>query len=258
MQDGIVIPETGPEAPLAPTNDRPAWLPDNFKTPEDLANSYKAAQAELTRIKQGIAPESDPGTPPVTPAEDKATPPADKPKDDLTIDKAAADAVANAGLNFDKLADEFSAEGKLGDESYKALEKQGIPKAVVDEFIRMKQGEAAAVRNEVVGIAGGEESFQQMVQWASANYPDVEVYNKMISSGDPASMRMAMVALKSAYVSANGSDPKLQMGTGAASTGSVYASDLEMVADMQKPEYRSDPAFRRQVEEKVSRSMARR
>lgn len=254
MKDGIITPDTGPEAPApAPTNDRPAWLPENFKSPEDLANSYKAAQAELTRLKQGIAPTDDAAPPPVAPAEAK---PEAKPND-LTIDKAAADAVANAGLNFDTLADEFAAEGKLTDNSYAALEKQGIPKTVVDEFIRLKQGEAASVRNEVISIAGGEEGFQQMIQWAGKNYADVEVYNKMISSGDPASMRMAMVALKSAYVSANGSDPKLVMGGGTASNSDVYASDLEMVADMQKPEYKTDPAFRRRVEEKVTRTLAR-
>ena len=253
MQDGIVIPETGPDAPpLAPTNERPAWLPDNFKTPEDLANSYKAAQAELTRLKQGTAPDPE-VAPVVAPEAPKAPDP-----NALTIDAAAADAVAKSGLDFDKLADEFSNDGKLADASYAALEKQGIPKTVVDEFIRMKQGEANNVRTEVVGIAGGEDSFKQMVEWASGNYPDVEVYNKMITSGDPASMRMAMVALKSAYVSANGSDPKLQMGTGGASAGTTYASDLEMVVDMQKPEYRTDPAFRRMVEEKAARSMARR
>lgn len=253
MQEGIITPETGPEAPApAPTNDRPAWLPENFKSPEDLAKSYKEAQAELTRLKQGIAPADDAAPPPVA---DAAKPEA-KPND-LTIDQKAAEAVAGAGLNFDTLADEFAAEGKLTDKSYAALEKQGIPKTVVDEFIRLKQGEAASVRNEVISIAGGEEGFQQMIQWAAGNYADVEVYNKMISSGDPASMRMAMVALKSAYVSANGSDPKLVMGGGATSNSDVYMSDLEMVVDMQKPEYRTDPAFRRRVEEKVSRTLAR-
>lgn len=251
MQEGIIIPDTGPEAPApAPTSDRPSWLPENFKSPEDLANSYKAAQAELTRLKQGNAP-----APEATP---EASAPEAPKANDLTIDKAAADAVANAGLNFDKLADEFSSDGKLADESYAALEKQGIPKTVVDEFIRLKQGEADSVRTEVISIAGGEDGFKQMIQWAGNNYSDVEVYNKMISSGDPASMRMAMVALKSAYVSANGSDPKLIMGNGGSVAGDVYGSDLEMVHDMQKPEYKKDPAFRRQVEEKAARSMARR
>ena len=254
MEVGIDIPQTGPEAPSqSPTNDRPAWLPENFKTPEDLAKSYKEAQAELTRIKQGVSQ-------PDAQATDAATVPTEtaQPNSDLTIDQAAATAVTNAGLDFNSLADEFMAEGTLKDESYAALEKNGIPRDVVDEFIRLKQSEAQSVRNEVVTIAGGEDSFQQMVQWAATNYADAAVYNRMITSGDPAEMRMAMVALKSAYVAANGKDPNLVMGNGSATQGEAYASDLEMVADMQKPEYRNDPAFRRKVEEKVARMLASR
>ena len=249
MQDGIVIPATGPEAPpSATTNERPAWLPENFKSPEDLANSYKTLQAEYTKIKQGSAPA------PKAPAPEAPK----SPVADLKIDQAAADAVANAGLNFDSLADEFMAQGALKDESYKALEKAGIPKHLVDDYIALKSGEADRVRTEVISIAGGEDNFNQMKQWVqSGAYPDAEAYNRMITSGDPAQMRMAMTALKTAYANANGSDPSLVMGNGASMGGDVYRNDLEMVADMQKPEYRTDPAFRRQVAEKVARSMAR-
>jgi hypothetical protein len=34
---------------------RPEWLPSNFKSPEDLANSYKSAQAKLTQTEQELA-----------------------------------------------------------------------------------------------------------------------------------------------------------------------------------------------------------
>lgn len=250
MQSGINIPETGVEAPAqAPTSERPAWLPENFKSPEDLAKSYKEAQAELTRLKQGIAPAEEV-------ASETVAAPTEKSKNDLTIDQQAAEVVTNAGLDVDKLSQEFLAEGKLKDESYAALEKAGISKELVDDYIRLKQSEASSVRNEVLSIAGGEEGFRQMVQWATGNYSDVETYNKMISSGDPAQMRMAMTALKTAYTAANGSDPKLVMGNGSSSAADVYRSDLEMVADMQRKEYRTDPAFRRQVEEKVARSVS--
>jgi hypothetical protein len=246
MQEGIVIPATGPEAPPpAPTNERPAWLPENFKSPEDLAKSYQSLQAEYTKLKQGGAPAVEP-----KPAEAPK-----EPNSDLTIDQQAAAAAASAGLDVDKLSAEFFSEGKLKDESYAALEKAGIPKAVVDDFIRLKQGEADAVRSEVINIAGGQETFQQMIQWAATNYADATAYNAAMNTGDPAQMRMAMTALKSAYVSANGQDPSLVMGGGGSVGGDAYANDLEMVADMQKPEYTKDPSFRRKVQEKVARSM---
>lgn len=242
---GIEIPATGPDAPQAPTNDRPAWLPENFKSPEDLVKSYQTLQSEYTRIKQGNAPAAEPKV------GDALKP------NDPSLDQRAAEAVAGAGLDFDRLADEFMAEGTLKPESYEALAKQGIPKHLVDDFIRLKQVEAQSVMGEMLEIAGGDESFEMMSQWASTGaFADVDAYNQMITSGDPAQMRMAMTALKTAYVNANGQDPRLVMGNGSATIGDVYANDLEMVADMQKPAYRTDPAFRRQVEEKVARTMA--
>ena len=33
-------------------DERPDWLPDNFKSPEDLASSYKELQGEFTRTRQ--------------------------------------------------------------------------------------------------------------------------------------------------------------------------------------------------------------
>lgn len=244
-----MIPPTGPEAPPpAPTNERPAWLPENFKSPEDLAKSYQSLQAEYTKLKQGQ-------TPPVQGENPQSGEPPKAPNSDLTIDQQAAAAAQSAGLDVDKLSQEFFSEGKLKDESYAALEKAGIPKAVVDDFIRLKQGEADSVRNEVINIAGGQESFSQMIQWAAANYADATAYNAAMNTGDPAQMRMAMTALKAAYVSANGQDPSLVMGGGGSVGGDTYANDLEMVADMQKPEYTKDPAFRRKVQEKVARSM---
>lgn len=36
-------------------DERPAWLPQNFKSPEDLARSYQYAQGELTQTKQQLS-----------------------------------------------------------------------------------------------------------------------------------------------------------------------------------------------------------
>lgn len=46
----VVDPPETPEAP-----ERPAWLPENFESPEALAASYKEAQAAITRESQRAA-----------------------------------------------------------------------------------------------------------------------------------------------------------------------------------------------------------
>lgn len=88
------------------------------------------------------------------------------------------------GLKGDELAQQYQAEGKLTDEQY---EKLGMPKAVVDEFLA---GQAARAQVEVVNIqqtvndalqiAGGQQGFQKLSQWAASSIPKDEL-------GDPTS-----------------------------------------------------------------------
>ncbi len=42
--------ETAIEAPEEETPERPEWLPENFKTPEDLAKSYAEAERKITEL----------------------------------------------------------------------------------------------------------------------------------------------------------------------------------------------------------------
>jgi len=39
--------EAAVEAPAAPTGDRPEWLPEKYKTPEDLAKGYKELESKI-------------------------------------------------------------------------------------------------------------------------------------------------------------------------------------------------------------------
>lgn len=41
------------------SENRPDWLPSNFKSPEDLAQSYREAQANLTRTRQELSEVKD-------------------------------------------------------------------------------------------------------------------------------------------------------------------------------------------------------
>jgi hypothetical protein len=249
MEAAIQVQQpTGPIAPEGQnTTDRPAWLPENFKSPEDMAKSYQSLQAEYTKLRQGVAP-ADPAAP-VAPAEPA---PAPTSNDDLVI----KDKVEATGLDFDSMTNEFMAEGKLSEKSYEALTAKGFPREIVDDYIKMKQVEATSIRNDIVQSAGGEEGYKSMVEWAAANYADASTFNQMITSGDPATMRMAVTALRAAYTSSNGMAPNLVSGNNGPSAGDIYADDRELMSDMAKPEYRTDITFRRAVEAKLSRSTA--
>lgn len=240
---------TGPDAPApAPQgNERPSWLPENFKSAEDLAKSYKEAQAELTRLKQGKAAVSEQGVPTEESSQSgEQTPP--------TNDLAIKEAVEAKGVDFDALGQEFMSNKGLTPESYEKLSKAGFPKELVDDYIRLKQSEASTIVTDLKGSVGGEEQFTAMVSWAAENYSAKDTYNKMINSGDPDQMKIAVDALSAAYHKANGTRPNLVMGGTGSVGGDVYRDQAEFLRDIQDPKYKTSEAFRKDVEAKLSRS----
>lgn len=53
--DEFLKPAASEKTEKVVESDRPEWLPENFKAPEELAKSYKEAQAELTKKAQELA-----------------------------------------------------------------------------------------------------------------------------------------------------------------------------------------------------------
>jgi hypothetical protein len=229
---------------------RPEWLPENFKSPEDMAKSYKELQAELTRVKQGTP--KAPDNPPAEAPKDGEAPK----QDSLTIDEQAAGAVETAGLDMNALTDEWAENGSLSDDSYEKLTKAGFPRELVDDYIRLKSGEASNVVAEIKTSVGGDQAFADMVTWARTSWTaeQLRAYNEGVNSGDPAKMRLAVQALNADYRANSTTVPQLVSGgNGPVSTGG-YRSQAEFLADIQNPKYREDPAFRKDVEARLAKS----
>ena len=72
------------------------------------------------------------------------------------------------------MSQEYAEKGQLGEESYKALEESGIPKEYVDQFIAGQKAIGDQQTNTVKSMVGGEESYNEMAQWASQNMTDAE------------------------------------------------------------------------------------
>lgn len=250
MVDRISIPNTpsGPEAPVqeAPQADRPDWLPENFKTPEDLAKSYQELQAEFTRLKQG-----QPQGEQAPAAEDEQ--PKEEPKPEA--DDARKE-VESRGLDFDALSKEFAEQGQLGENSYKALQEAGIPKEMVDAYIAGQTAIANAQSEAVYSVAGGQEQYQQMVQWAAQNLTaeQVEAYDAAMDSGSQQQRLLAATGLYSQFQAANGKDPNLVGGRSASSANEGYQSWAEVTAAMKDARYTKDPAYQQQVQRKLAAS----
>jgi hypothetical protein len=248
MVDTKVTPPE-PKKADAPAGDRPAWLPEGFKTPEDMAKAYTELR---TKMSQDGAPKPPEGSKP-----------AEKPADGTpsALDSASAvKAVTEAGLDMAKLEAEYAEKGTLSEDSLKALEGKGLSREQVNNYIKGQEARATQMRSEFAQIAGGEAKLSTVYEWAAANLDakDVASYNGLIDSGNTDGAKLMLKGLLASYEAANGREPNLLSGDGSRSGRSVtpYGSNAEMVADMSSAKYQTDPAFRRAVQERLSVSTA--
>jgi len=111
--------------------------------------------------------------------------------------------------------------------------------------------------DSVKEMVGGEKSYKSMVEWAqkSFNKEEVSMFDRVIESGDRASIFFAVQALQARYASSEGVEGKLLTGRSPRpESKDVFKSQAAVVRAMKDAKYDSDPAYRQEVMEKLSRS----
>lgn len=233
-------------AEKAPGDSRPEWLPEKFKSAEDLAKAYSELEKKLGSRQ---APE----------ATEKAQDGKDQEKgtDLPDAEETARKAAESAGLNFDDMSARYWENGSLDETDYEALEKSGIPKNIVDQFIAGQEALLNTTRQGVFNAVGGEQTYVAMTEWAADNMSESEIdaYNKAVNSGDMNMAMMAVKGLQARFSAAEGFEPTRSVsGANAKPTANVYRSIAELEKDINDPRYKNDTAFRRDVEQKLARS----
>jgi hypothetical protein len=231
--------------------DRPEWLPEKFSSMEEMAKAYTELEKKQSR-GQKVANDIPTEETSEEIEEEESTEESQE-----ETEKAAREATKEAGLDFDDLSRQYWEAGELDEDAYAKLEKSGIPKHVVDSFIQGQEALLDRTRNEVFGSVGGEENYQAMVGWAADTLPieEVEAYNKAVNSADLNTAKMAVAGLKARFNASEGFEPTRSVkGTTAQVSSQSYRSLAEMRAEMSDPRYKVDPAFRREVEKKLSNS----
>lgn len=218
------------------TNDRPEWLPEKFKSPEDLAKAYAALEAKLGKPAEAKTEE-------VPPVSDQQT-------------EEVKEQLESKGLSLEDFSKEFAEKGALSPESYDALEKAGYPRNIVDQYIDGQRARAALYESEVKAVAGGDKTFGEMVEWAKANLSPSEInaYNAAIDSGNPDQAKLAVAGVYQKFSAARPAEPSLFKGDTGGATADVYESVAQLQKDMASKEYKTDPAFRAKVQSKLGRS----
>ena len=109
---------------------------------------------------------------------------------------------------------------------------------------------------ELKGLVGGPENYDNMLRWAQSNLNETEInmFDQVMDQGNPLAAFFAVRSLAYRYNDAAGYDGRMLSGKPPSAKGDTYRSQAEMVAAMSDPKYDNDPAYRRDVMEKVARS----
>lgn len=228
------IPSDGLGDPQASSEDRPQWLPEKFKSPEDMAKAYSELESKLGQKPNEEAPKADvPETP-----------------------QDAEKALSAKGLDLNDFSSEFAEKGELSQDSYEKLDKAGYPKALVDQFIEGQKARAAAFEADIKTEVGGNDRYTEMVDWAKANMSPAEInaYNEAVSSGDASKAKLAAAGLNAKFSKAVGQDPDRLLGGGKGGSDDVFESTAQVTKAMSDPLYKTDPAYRAKVQAKIGRS----
>ena len=113
-----------------------------------------------------------------------------------------------------------------------------------------------AQAQELMDMVGGDKAYKSMLEWAGDNFgkEEVEMYDKVMESGNPNAIFFAVQALQARYNDSVGSDGQLLTGRGAQNTDDSFRSQAELVAAMSDPRYDRDPAYRADLMRRLENS----
>lgn len=164
--------------------------------------------------------------------------------------------VESAGLNMQDLSQEYSTKGELSDEAYTKLDKAGIPKDMVDQYIAGQKALQEQVQLRAYAEVGGAQEYANMVEWAKGNLTSSEAkaFNQAVG-GDQEQINLAVRGLRDKYTQANGRDPSRSLG-GNSNTGGTksFGSRAELTSAMSDPRYSKDEAYRKSIERRLAAS----
>lgn len=256
-----------------PQNDDPYGNPDPFADGEDDEGRI---QVRIGENPEEIELDSDGDEPEVEGDEpegdEEFEPIGDTPKGIESASEQLAeheagfnDMIATAmerGLSEDSISriqGEYSADEGLSDASYAELAEAGYSKAFVDSYIRGQEALVNQYVDQVMDFVGGRERFQTVYGHLQTNDPSAaESLIKAFEARDVGTMKTILNLAGQSRVKTFGKKAKRTLTKKATQAKPVVAKKAEgftsrdeMVKAMSDSRYRTDSAYRRQVEQKV-------
>jgi hypothetical protein len=233
--DTLPSDEGKPEA-AAPV-EYPDYIPEKFRqgTVEEATARLAKSYGELEKARSGAQAKPQANSEPAPEAAD-------------------ADAAPAATITMDDVVSEFLKNDRtISDETYKAFEEKGVARDFLNNYVLGQEAISNQLISQVYSEVGGAEEYGTLMEWATANLTEAEIdaYDNIMASGSIEAVKMAVGGLQAR----RGTAPSLLKGTGEQTASHPgYESRAEMTRDMRDPRYKTDAAFRKQVENKLANS----
>jgi len=275
MESKVAVNETPPMsaddiAKLAENEtDENGKILGKFDSQEDLIKSYKELENKLTAKDS----EEEAATEEEAPTEEEGWD--QYYNEDGTVDFGKTKEVYGEKLgelfeenNVDpfKISKHFHENnGSITNEMYAELESTGLPRSLIDSYLTGRSTEnnytnnAADPYDEIVGIAGGEAQYKEMLMWMDKTLPTEEKqsYDKVVD-GEGSTVTQVSLAVQNMYnkyKASKGIEPQLMTGKSSNTPSTnVFRSNAEVVAAMRDPRYKVDKAFQDEVHRKLAQS----
>ena len=263
MPEAITIKEEATPA-LSPEDQASLQESDNVETQDSelLAGKYKSVE-DLEKGYQELQQKLSKGEP----AEESEVSESEGETTEASATELYGDFIGGRfeenGIDFQDMNTRWQQSGELTTEDYGELEGAGFTREMVDAYLSGVQFKATQdselAAKEVLTLKnefGGEKAYSEMIEWAGANLSEGEVtaFNNMIKTSNMDQLRIALTGLQSKYNATANREPNLIGGKTPKATRDKFESTAQVVAAMNDPLYETDPAFRKKVEQKLSRS----
>ena len=114
--------------------------------------------------------------------------------------------------------------------------------------------DATRIRDNMFDQVGGADKYQALMGWASQNLNEsrAESFNEALNSGNEGAILAQLKGIQYDHMMATGYEPKLTGGRAPTQDVRGFASEAQVVAAMQDPRYGSDPAYVKEVEQRIA------
>lgn len=223
-----------------------------FKSAEDLEKAYKELEKKLGQ------PKTDSDEDSATESEDEVT------SDNQNPDSEDTEDSAEQGLTdlLVKASNEFYENDAISEDTLAAL-KGLSSEELVNAYVEMQKTAAipkpisSEQADALIDKVGGKQAYNQTLEWASVNLSAEEVaaYDQVINTGSPQAVEFAMQAL-SLRAKYEGGFDGTQVSGRAVKQQSVkgFKSQAQLAEAISSPKYRTDPAYRLEVQERLAAS----